>query len=450
MAPSWSQNADHGAGHESLKSENDSLPPSNSHTVTETSIVEAQNDLYRGDRSWFLDDWCNDTIRWPVHHRHSSATEAVTAQRNHMASYLNDFDDAMEKSSENFLYQGVLSLQVFAARDRFPGEQLPWRLSDRKSSTQPLRRSRIGSRPNTPLASLDGAEGQSAESLRRRRPRSHQPPLTPGTRLLSLLTSTSDSLTPNTSSEEKGKGPTNHEASKDQPSLYSSDVQKQEHFVANDSMNCIWPAAEAGPCQSFGQPYQPPPNQSWIPRSPAHTNGISSVMLPNDMVWLPQESLFSQGEQLPQMQPPPNASQDSCSGDDNSSLISYTRRLASPSNPLFVTMQAGPTYHEDPSASNSNAYTGDDSFNPEPDIPSLTFESSSSQAHYSPFDSAGNYIPPPLGERLQPQVSLDPSDVPRIREEEQTQGDDDGEKMVDKKEGWKMWVNWNISPDQES
>jgi hypothetical protein len=173
-------------------------------------------------------------------------------------------------------------------------------------------------------------------------------------------------------------------------------------------------------------------------------------MLPNDMVWLPQESLFSQGEQLPQMQTPPNASQDSCSGDDNSSLISYTRRLASASNPLFVTMQAGPTYHKDPSASNSNAYTGDDSFNPEPYIPSLTFESSSAQAHYSPFDSAGNYIPPPLGEQLRPQVSSDPSDVPRIREEEPTQGDDDGEKMVDKKEGWKMWVNWNISPDQES
>jgi hypothetical protein len=55
-----------------------------------------------------------------------------------------------------------------------------------------------------------------------------------------------------------------------------------------------------------------------------------------------------------------------------------------------------------------------------------------------------------MSEQLRPQVFVAQPNVPHIWEEEPTQVGGHGEKMVDKNEEWKSWLNFDVAPDQKS
>ncbi|KAE9378542.1 hypothetical protein N431DRAFT_178719 [Stipitochalara longipes BDJ] len=267
---------------------------------------------------------------------------------------------------------------VFPARRRVPGEQRPIRLADGASSTQPLRGSRRGSnhresQTNTPSESVHELEDPT--TLSDPSPRSGLP-------------STPESSTTHNVDKEKSNISSYVGSSKDSQLLSSAEtIQKQQHIAANEVMTPTRLAHEPASCQSFIQQTQLPLNLFLAPQ-PSTQHIPSAIMLPNNMLWQPQDSLFSQGGQLPPPQFQPNPNQNTCFMAENSNSQFFYQPESSSRvvQAAFISEpnQTGHGLNSSPQDSNNNADSS---------IPSLTSASTSSQSQYSPYHPASDYSP---------------------------------------------------------
>jgi hypothetical protein len=220
-------------------------------------------------------------------------------------------------------------------------------------------------------------------------------------------------------------------------------------------MNSWSTPQNAASCQWFDQPPQVPPTQPGVPHDSTHLNQAPPIMLPNNMVWQPQQDLFAVDQQHPPQQSQLHSSQnfDSIVDNTNSGLSSHWRALSS--IPPFNTMQADPTpgqnslefsYNPLPTSIQDNNQVMEAS------IPTLMFDSSSSQPRSSPLDSPANYSPPPPFDTpgQQPQEHPLRPDIPPSWNYEPFQGDNKGQGDAGEDDRWEDWVDFGVHPDRES
>jgi hypothetical protein len=285
-----------------------------------------------------------------------------------------------------------LPIHVFPRRIRLPGEQPPYRLVDGVSATAP-RRSRRGTQMSTATASVSGEEGTSVLPRPPKQPVDLPPTSHPPSDLMFVLSSSAIEHP----IQGKDKARLGIHSTRDALRLHSSAGRKQNQFNLSGSKN---PPQQAASHPLSGQLPYLPPDQHWEPFSTdsAPSNQCSSVILSNNMVWNLDQALFKQNQPYQSIAPDPYHFQTPGSvADDPNSESAYYLPASSANSPFdnvdAVSMQSTPCFasgrHSSPQDSNSNSDSS---------IPSLTFQSPSSQPHSSPFDSSSNYSPPAFGE----------------------------------------------------
>jgi hypothetical protein len=238
-------------------------------------------------------------------------------------------------------------------------------------------------------------------------------------------------------------------------------MQKTSHFGSRVFMSpSSGVPAAATSYQQFDQPPQRPLEGLGIPHISV-LPGQSPALLPNNMVWQPDQGLFAQESRHdPSVSPFSGVANHDTSDDFSNSGLPY-QLLVSTDDALFETMQSPsrhefqtgpPQQYEVPAATQENFYDSTSS------IPTLSgFGSSSSQTRSSPLDTSSNHSPPASydapGGGDQSQVHLSPSDILRIWEHEpemiipeQDLGDDDAAgdgKMPSQANDWEEWINYH-------
>lgn len=306
-------------------------------------------------------------------------------------------------------------IQAFPAHRRLPGENFPYRLEDGGNSTQPRRGSRrMSTCSNQSLASSQTEDEPSVAA--RIRPQGANPRLTVPPSL-----PVSDSFGLEALSKVKGKASAHLDSSKHSASFSTVDGQKQQGF-SSGALASPWAGALApsASCQQFGRLSQMPPEQPWIPHCSAQPNQ-SSIGLPNNMAWQPHLGLFVQVPSHPPTGSQFNFSQNPATMTRGQNLEPPFDWPASSCNPPFGMAQSE-LHNQRSTACSNNApqITTQHYTNSGSSIPSLTFQSSSSQSRSSPFGSSSNDSPPPTFETPGPQQQerVPRQDLPLIMEHE--------------------------------
>jgi hypothetical protein len=189
---------------------------------------------------------------------------------------------------------------------------------------------------------------------------------------------------------------------------------------------------QAASLQQFGQEWQVPSSQPWIPQGLADDQypSESSFLLPNNVVWHPHQSLFEQEQQY-----------------YAGPILSHPTPS---SNPLFGSTKAAITsgqnshspYHDTLQSSSQNNYNSDSS------TLGMAFDTTSSfQAHSLPFDSSSNYILP--HPRVQAQEDDQQSDTPHTWNRQALQEGSNGDEYTAEKEEWEDLVDFDAHPGSE-
>jgi hypothetical protein len=191
-----------------------------------------------------------------------------------------------------------------------------------------------------------------------------------------------------------------------------------------------------------------------MPHDLTHLNQAPPIMLPNNIVWQPQQSLFALDQQHPPQQSQPHSTHnlDSIVDNTNSGLSSHWDALSSipPSN----TMQADSTPSQNSLEFSYNllpTLIQDNNQIIEASNQILMFDSSSSKPRSSPFDSPSNYSSPPAFETpgQQPQEHPLQPDIPpswncEPFQEVNKRNGDMGEDVT-----WEDWVDFGVQPGRE-
>jgi hypothetical protein len=412
MAP-WSTRADAGSDR---RSSNDTLSTSENEAeddpVWESSINTYLNGIPTGSNPF-----SGKTSEEPDEAR------TIEARQNETASYIRDFDRAVLYGDKGSV--GVLpSIQVFWQRVPVPGEQRPWRAVDGVSATQPRRRTRTNTHPS----SIGGQDGTSDEP-------SPPPPQPPSMSSPPMFTSTFDSLSLNEQQKGKSQMPPHVDSDKISPLVTSPVAQKQHHLPTSGYISSALPALQQGASlQQFSQECQLPSSQPWIPQGSAdyQYSSESSLLLPNNVMWHPQQGLFEQ-----------ERSQQHYAGP----ILSHS---VPSSNPLLGITQAGVTsgqnshspYRDSPQSSSQSNYNSDSN------TLGMTFDTTPShQAYPLAFDHPSNYIP--LHSRVQAQGNDQRLDTPQTWIRPALREGSNRDEYTAGKEGWEDLVNFDAHPNSE-
>lgn len=380
----------------------------------------------------FPHTWTSIEGSLPGHHLNQSDLAEHESEVTHrhetcMQSYLDDFDNYFRDHGGTVPWPSPV--QVFPARIRLPGEQLPYRLADGVSTTQPPRRRRetqtnmAGSVPN------EGEDGLSVVPSPQ-----HTPTCSPPSNFTSIFS--------------QPKAQPHMEFGKYALSQPPWNTQRQHHFTASRTMTSSGLVYQQAASYLYpDQPSQMPPAQSPIPQSSSHPSQPPSVMLPNNMVWQPHQALFTQDQQHLPTSCQTNSTQNvsSRANDSNSGPASYWS--ASSSSLPHGTKQATSKPTQTSVAFSQSAQ--ENFTNSESRIQSLTFNSSSSQSHSSP-SNASNTHTSPYARGQQHQEHLRGLNIPDVLEHElevMPQEGDAGEKVAGEDEKWEDWVDFDFQPD---